>query len=300
MAAVMRARLEHMGYTVFHADNGQVAVDRFREIAPDLVLMDIEMPVMNGFEAVSRIRAYEASHQWAWTPVIFLTASDTVENLVQAIEAGGDDYLTKMAPEAVLKAKMKALSRIAALRQQLIAANRRLEDQAWRDGLTGLCNRRYMDLRCDEAWVQSCLSGASFGLMLLDVDLFKKYNDRYGHQAGDECLRVVAQVLGTLVASAADSLDGAFAARYGGEEFAVILPGAPEAAIYELAEALLAGIRARAIPHVDNIGVGCVTASLGGAWVSRAQGEIVTLFRQADANLYVAKAQGRNRAVIST
>lgn len=299
MAAVMRARLEAMGYEVIHAEHGQAAVERFPEVAPDLVLMDIEMPVMNGFEAVSRIRAYEAMRQWAWTPVIFLTASDTVENLVHAIEAGGDDYLTKTAPEAVLQAKMKALSRIAAMRRQLIAAHRKLEEQASRDGLTGICNRRAMDLRCDEAWARACMRGDSFGLILLDVDHFKKYNDRYGHLAGDDCLRAVARALEAAVRQAGPG-DAAFAARYGGEEFAVVLPDAGEATLTTVAEAILSGVRQLAIPHADNTPLGIVTASLGAAWTPRAQGRIAEMFRQADANLYAAKGQGRNRAVLGT
>ena len=117
--AVFGARLVALGYEVVAAENGQVAVERFQASAPDLVLMDIEMPVMGGFEAAQRIRAVEATQEWAWTPIIFLTASDTPENLVMAIEAGGDDFLAKSAPEAVLQAKMKAMTRIAALRAEL-------------------------------------------------------------------------------------------------------------------------------------------------------------------------------------
>ncbi len=297
IAAVMCARLKAMGHEVALAVNGREAVERFPDIAPDLVLMDIEMPEMNGFEAVKHIRAYEATHEWAWTPVIFLTASDSVENLVQAIEAGGDDYLTKMAPEAVLQAKMKALGRIVAMRRQLIAANHHLKVQAQRDGLTGLCNRRYMDQRCDEYWKQAISRGECFGLMLLDVDHFKRYNDRYGHQAGDDCLRAVAQAVDGAVAEA--SAGASFAARYGGEEFAVILPGVSAPSLHALADAILMRIRQLGIAHADNVAHGCVTASLGAAWVPRAEGGIVNLFRQADANLYQAKSQGRNRAVIS-
>ncbi len=116
---VMTSRLASYGHDVVHAANGQAAVEAFAVQAPDLVLMDIEMPVMNGFEATNRIRAFEATQQWAWTPIIFLTSSDTVENLVTAIEAGGDDFMSKFAPEPVLNAKMKAMSRIATLRCSL-------------------------------------------------------------------------------------------------------------------------------------------------------------------------------------
>ena len=133
VSAILAAQLASLGHEVIHAENGQVAYDKFRESQPELVLMDIEMPVMNGFDATNRIRAYETTQKWAWTPIIFLTASDTQENLITAIEAGGDDFLAKGLSEEVLRAKMKAMGRIAALRKMLAIANRQLEYQASRD-----------------------------------------------------------------------------------------------------------------------------------------------------------------------
>ncbi len=130
IAILLAARLEESGHSVVHAENGAKAVELFPNAEVDLVLMDIEMPVMNGFEAVSRIRAFETTQQWAWTPIIFLTASDTSESLVTAIEAGGDDFIVKSAPESVLQAKMKAMTRIAQLRQRLTEALRTLDKQA--------------------------------------------------------------------------------------------------------------------------------------------------------------------------
>jgi signal transduction histidine kinase len=127
-SAVFAMRLETMGHSVSVAENGLVAVERFRELAPDLVLMDIEMPVMDGFEATHRIREFEASGQWAWTPIIFLTAVGTPENFVTSVDAGGDDLIPKNVPEPVLRAKLKAMARVAALRHGLIDANRRMQD----------------------------------------------------------------------------------------------------------------------------------------------------------------------------
>lgn len=296
MAAIMAARLVSFGHEVVVAENGQVAVARFAEASPDLVLMDIEMPVMNGFDATHRIRALEATQQWAWTPIIFLTASDTPENLVTAIEAGGDDFMAKTVPEPVLHAKMKALARIATLRERLSVANRKLEEQASRDGLTGLCNRRYMDLRFDEAWAEALRAGQAFGLLMIDVDNFKKYNDHYGHQTGDDCLRAVAQAISTAVEASSDEAGGSFAARYGGEEFAVVLPAASEQGFRALAAAVLDAVRACAVAHEKNAAWGIATVSIGGAWLAAAGGGIVELFRSADARLYQAKAGGRNRA----
>lgn len=294
MAAIMAARLASFGHQVVVADNGAVAVERFVELTPDLVLMDIEMPVMNGFEAANRIRALEATQKWAWTPIIFLTASDTAENLVTAIEAGGDDFIAKTVPEAVLQAKMKALGRIAALRERLSVANRKLEEQASLDGLTGLCNRRYMDLRFDLAWSEAIRTRQPFGLLMIDVDNFKKYNDHYGHLAGDDCLRSVAQAIAVAVEEGG-AQDG-FAARYGGEEFAVVLPGVTAMDFRAQADAILQTIRDRGLPHAMNAEWGIATVSMGGVRLEVAGGEIPALFREADSRLYQAKAGGRNRA----
>lgn len=297
VAAVLSAQLSSFGHEVSHAENGQVAFDKFRKSAPDLVLMDIDMPVMNGFEATNRIRAFEATQQWAWTPIIFLTASDTQENLVTAIEAGGDDFLAKGLSEAVLRAKMKAMGRIATMRQMLSVANRQLEHQASRDGLTGLFNRRWMDLNVDLAWSEATQQCAPFALLMLDVDNFKKYNDSYGHQAGDDCLRAIAKAVEAAVAesNASGLTKDAFAARYGGEEFAVVIPNASITAYEETATRIVSFVSKLGIEHKLNADWGIVTASIGGSRCEVTSGSAATLFRNADAALYRAKSNGRNR-----
>src|ERR1035437_1497991 len=126
-SSVFLMRLSSFGHDVFLAENGAVAVEKFRELAPDLVLMDIEMPVMNGFEATNRIRQVETSERWAWTPVIFLTSVDTPENFVTSIEAGGDDLIPKNIPDPVLRSKLKAVARVAGLRHELLEANGKME-----------------------------------------------------------------------------------------------------------------------------------------------------------------------------
>lgn len=300
VAAVMAARLRILGYEVAQAENGAIGVESFCRCPPDLVLMDVEMPVMNGFVAAERIRAFEAKQDWAWTPIIFLTASDTPENLITAIEAGGDDFIAKAVPEAVLQAKMKAMARIAGLRKQLFEANHKLEALAHQDGLTGIYNRRYMDLRLDHQWGEALRSGEPFGLLLVDVDNFKRYNDHYGHQAGDDCLKMIAGAL----AGVAERANGdglardAFAARYGGEEFAVLLPRCAEADYLKVAEETVEAVRRLQIPHAFNADWGIVTLSVGGAYTERAEDRLALLFRSADANLYQAKREGRNRAEV--
>jgi diguanylate cyclase (GGDEF)-like protein len=291
IATVMAARLGSFGHEVKVAENGKRAVAMFPEMAPDLVLMDIEMPEMNGFEAATHIRAIEAAQQWAWTPIMFLTASDTPENLVTAIEAGGDDFLAKAVPENVLHAKMKAMGRIAALRQRLAFANDRLHEQASRDGLTGLYNRRHMDLLVDAAWDEAARLKQPFAILMIDVDNFKKYNDRYGHQAGDEVLKRVARVLAQ---SARRPLD--LVARYGGEEFVIVLYDTTRAHAAALAERIVDSVQGLGIA---NAGSGCapvVTVSVGVAFVQPAPGRSPDGFVQlADAALYAAKDAGRNR-----
>ena len=301
VAAVMAARLSSLGHEVDVAENGAIGVDKFETGQPDLVFMDIEMPVMNGFEATNRIRAHEAKQPWAWTPIIFLTASDTAENLITAIEAGGDDFMSKSVPELVLEAKMKAMARIAALRQRLSFANRKLEEQASRDGLTGLANRRHMDLRTDLAWDEALRTQGSFALFMIDVDHFKKYNDHYGHQAGDDCLRAVAGALAGVIdhTEASGLTRDAFVARYGGEEFAVIVPEASAAAFSHLTATLIDAVRQLDLPRKKNDAGGRVTISAGGMRMAPAEGELVALFRQADSRLYRAKHGGRNQAVVT-
>ncbi len=288
IAIVTTARLESFGHQVLHAINGDF----------DLILMDIEMPGMNGFETTTRLRALEGNEPWAWTPIIFVTATDTASNLVTAIEAGGDDFISKTVPEAVLQAKMKAMSRIAALRKRLSIANGKLQDQANRDGLTGLLNRRAMDLQVDRLWEQALSLARPFSLLMIDVDNFKKYNDHYGHLAGDECLRSVAACLGQVVQQANDqqTAPGAFVARYGGEEFAVIIPDAAPGVHAGLAASLVEAVAALGMAHEKSGDYGVVTISVGASCIDSATGEIKQIFRQADQLLYKAKANGRNRA----
>lgn len=296
-AAVMTARLTSFGHEVSLAENGQVAFNMFRVSPPDLILMDIEMPLMNGFEATNRIRAFEATQKWAWTPIIFLTASDSPENLVMAIEAGADDYLVKGVSEEVLHAKMKAMARIASMRQLLSIANLKLEQQASRDGLTGLFNRRWMDLNVDMAWAESVRKSAPFALLMLDVDNFKLYNDRYGHQSGDDCLRAIAHAIeAEIIGTNAEGLTkDAFAARYGGEEFAVVMPEASAIAYESCANRILEAVRKLNIQHEQNGDWGIVTVSIGGYRREQSSGDLFRMFRDADTALFRAKKDGRNR-----
>lgn len=291
MAMVTTARLESFGHEVVHAIDGPAAIAHFQQTPFDLILMDIEMPGMNGFEATTRIRALEGNELWAWTPIIFVTATDTPTNLVTAIEAGGDDFISKMAPETVLQAKMKAMSRIAAMRARLAQANSRLQSQANRDGLTGLLNRRAMDMQVDQLWEAAVSGGKAFSLLMIDVDHFKKYNDTYGHLAGDACLQRIAQVLRKHLHRGAD-----LAARYGGEEFAGILPDTDLAGAILLAEQIRSEVENLDIEHGASSCASRVTVSIGLVSLpGRKLGSPGELIEFADQALYRAKQTGRNR-----
>jgi diguanylate cyclase (GGDEF)-like protein len=216
---------------------------------------------------------------------------------VTAIEAGGDDFISKMAPESVLQAKMKAMSRIAAMRARLAQANTKLQDQANRDGLTGLLNRRALDMQIDRLWDDAVRAEKAFSILMIDVDNFKKYNDHYGHLDGDDCLRAIAKSLGGTVREASDDkvAPGALVARYGGEEFCVVIPEASPGVHFGLASSLVENIAALQLPHEKNADWGVVTISVGAVCADPACGQVGSLFRQADTLLYRAKEAGRNR-----
>lgn len=296
IAALLCDQLETLGHQVHTAINGALGVERFRSVNPDLVLMDLEMPVMDGLEATRQIRATEAQQRWAWTPVVFLTASSSETNLLKAIEAGADDFLPKSASLPVLIAKMHAMQRIAGLRLALKDANQQLEYMANCDGLTGLANRRALDRRIDQTWASAIAGALPYGLLLADLDHFKRYNDRYGHLAGDECLRAIAKLFQSACtrANEAGIACGAFAARYGGEEFCLAFPSISYLDLERVAEHVLQETRRHAIEHLDNPLTGIVTVSLGLGHADPAEGRVVQLFRQTDQRLYRAKSDGRN------
>ena len=176
-------------------------------------------------------------------------------------------------------------------RERAEAENRMLQALSFRDALTGLWNRRRFDEQIRHEWARAARDGRPLALMIIDVDEFKLFNDAYGHQAGDACLRRVAQAMRKRLGRASD-----FVARYGGEEFVVILPGAPRATALLVAEALRAAVSALRIPHARASAAPHVTISLGIAVADPAlDGDPALTIKAADAALYAAKAAGRNR-----
>jgi len=293
--AYLAAYVERQGSLVLTADCGHQAVEIFQRERPDLVLLDVMLPDIDGYDVARRIR--QAENPGDWTPIIFLSAMTDDQDLVRGIAAGGDDYLYKPISEVVLNAKLRAMQRIIQMRTSLVVLTRKLDNTnqelkrlSSSDGLTGIPNRRFFDETLAREWRRARRTGSEIAVVLGDVDLFKAYNDAYGHLAGDDCLR---QVAGTMAAS----LDrgGDMVARYGGEEFVIVLPDTSQGGALFVAERVRQSIRDLALPHTASP-FGYVTLSLGVACVHPdATGSEQTLIQAADLALYQAKKKGRDQ-----
>lgn len=287
--------VQTMGNIAVSASSGSEAIDAFLVERPDIVLLDMLLPDLGGPEVARQIRSLEAPSEW--TPIIFLSARDSDEDLEQGIIAGGDDYLHKPASEVVLRAKIRAMQRIVQMRYSLVAmtrqldsANRELKRLSTADGLTGLANRRHFDTTLNREWRRSIRQASPIALVLCDVDYFKAYNDTYGHQAGDDCLRLLAEVMSSALVRGGDLV-----ARYGGEEFAVILPDTDLEGAQIIAERIRLAMFSVAQPHAaSNHGVVTVSAGVA-AEIAMLGHHPEQLIAAADRALYAAKAAGRNR-----
>ena len=294
---VMSERLQSLGHEVVCGGNGKEALELYGVHAPDLLLMDVVMPAMDGYQAATMLRQ---QHPEDWVPIIFLSANAGAEDIASGISAGGDDYLTKPIHERILEAKLSAMQRIAEMRQKLIATTRELADAnaqlqllAERDGLTGLANRRELDRRLECENARCARRNGPISIIMTDLDEFKAYNDHYGHLAGDSCLKKIAKLLQREVKRPGDLVG-----RYGGEEFCILLPDTEQRGALRIAEKLRQTVASAAIPHVASDS-GHVTISLGVASQQRALADSVhQLLYNADKALYRAKQLGRNRTVL--
>jgi diguanylate cyclase (GGDEF)-like protein len=300
MRYAMLRILKRLGLDAVEAEDGLQALELFESERPDLVLIDVQMPGMDGLEVVRRIRALSGEH---WVPVIFLTSMEEEADFTRGIEAGGDDYLTKPVSPVILEAKIRALRRLDDMRRELLAVtmelretNERLARLSHQDGLTGLANRRRFDLDLMRELGRARRERRALSVVLADVDHFKAFNDLYGHPAGDECLRKIAGALQTACRRPLDT-----AARYGGEEFALILPDTTEDAARDRAVEAMRAVAALEIPHRGPGSFGIVTISLGvSGCVPEADIVVDTLVERADRALYAAKHAGRNTVVTFT
>jgi diguanylate cyclase (GGDEF)-like protein len=279
------------------AEDGEKALTLFLAERPSVVLLDVNMPGIDGYETARRIRAASPED---WIPILFLSASVGDQDLERAIECGGDDYLVKPVSAVVLSAKIRAMQRLDKMRGRLVevsrelaSANQRLETLVHQDGLTGIANRRAFDYLLERQFAHAVRSHEPLSIALCDVDQFKAYNDRYGHPAGDECLRKIGAAIGRSCRRATD-----FAARYGGEEFALLLPDTPSSGALQVVEAARSEVAALAIAHDASSVAKVVTLSAGVASFQTGRDKVAAeLISRADEALYRAKHLGRNRCV---
>lgn len=289
---LFKTYIENEGHEVVSAFDGAEAVRLFKQEIPDLVLLDVVMPVMDGYDAATRIKKL-CEKRNLWIPIIFLSAMISDEDVVKGIEAGGDDYLTKPVSETVLNAKLKAMQRIAQMREELERANQKLKDLAELDGLTGISNRRHFDYILSKECRLARRSKEPISLIMADIDFFKPFNDNYGHQAGDDCLKLVAKALMPLVSRAGDLI-----ARYGGEEFVVVLANTDRDGALAVAEKIRQAVEALEIEHEFSGVSRFVTMSMGVAVETATENiQPAELIEMADKKLYQAKKAGRNKVI---
>ncbi len=291
---VLRARLESRGYDVEGAMSGQEALDTVSRWVPDLVLLDVMMPDMDGLEVVRRLKADPGL---PFIPVIMQTALDSTERMVAGLEAGADDYVTKPINFAELEARVRSLLRIKKLQQQLADREKELSDMndklleiSLTDGLTGVDNRRSLEMRLHEMFEHSLRLHEPVSVVMCDIDHFKKVNDTYGHAVGDAVLKQFADIL----KQEAREIDRV--GRYGGEEFLLLLPGTVLDAAVTFSERL----RQRVDAHTFSYEGGTLkkTVSFGVAsWPHPKINGREAMLKAADDALYVAKETGRNRVV---
>ena len=291
---VLKVRLESWGYRTASAYNGVDALKYVEASPPDLILLDVMMPEMDGNEVARRIKG---NKDLPFIPIIMQTALDSTESKVEGLEAGADDYITKPIDFAELKARLRSMLRIKRLQEdleerekQLLEVNQRLTYMSQTDALTGLDNRRHLNERIDEMFSLAKRLNEPFSLVMCDLDKFKSVNDTYGHQVGDEVLKQLAAVLRE------EARDIDRVGRYGGEEFMLLLPGTVLDAAVTFAER----VRKRIEGHTFTFPGGTLTrtSSFGVAgWPHPKIEQCDDLVRTADDALYVAKETGRNKVV---
>ncbi len=287
--------LERMSIVPLTADSGALAIDVYHREKPDVILLDAQLPDIDGFDVALKIRALEKVKDW--TAIIFLTSMTKDEDLERGIEVGGDDYLLKPISEVVLKAKLKAMLRLVEMQRELVRvteqlneANAKLQRLSATDGLTGIANRRMYDELAIREWRRCERMKKPLALVMIDVDHFKLFNDKYGHQVGDECLKAVASQVGKAAPRATD-----LAARYGGEEFVLVLGETDTDGAKWIANRLRQQVSDLKIPHYAtasrHVTISCGVAAI----IPEANYSLDVLLKSADHALYQAKETGRDR-----
>jgi two-component system, chemotaxis family, response regulator WspR len=303
--AVRRALHKEPNVEFHYCANPVTALGAAKEIKPTVILQDLVMPNVNGLQLVCQYRADPAT---SGVPIIVLSSKEEPTVKSEAFKVGANDYLVKLPDQIELIARiryhsmayMNQLQRDDAYRalresqQQLIETNLELQRLTNIDGLTGLSNRRYFNEYMEAEWKRAMRSQNPLSILMIDVDHFKQYNDTYGHIAGDDVLRKVAQCIMQGCGRPTD-----LAARYGGEEFVVILPETPFAGTLRLAESYCHAVEALKLVHSASTAGSYVTISVGGSTtLPQRAGSFFALVDAADKCLYASKKGGRNRATV--
>jgi two-component system, cell cycle response regulator len=279
--ALVAARLKPEGLILHHAERPDEGIRMARDLRPDLILLDVDMPEASGFEVCRRLKA---DPRTSMLPVIFLTGVSQVYSKVEGFELGAVDYVTKPFEPAELRARVRAALRTKRY-QDLLGARAEI------DALTGLFNRAHFDRRLAEGIAEHETNSVHVALVLLDLDHFKNLNDTYGHPFGDRVLQTIGEAL------ASTARDGDAACRYGGEEFGIILQSATFEGARSAAERFQTRLARVVLEHGGKAVV--VTASIGVASseLFPMPGSLTgaKLIAAADAALYEAKHTGRNR-----
>jgi diguanylate cyclase (GGDEF)-like protein len=280
---IMNALLED-DYEVCFATSGEQALETARISQPDLVLLDVLMPDLDGFQVCQRMKS---DAMLADIPVIFTTGLGDTEDEMRGLALGAIDYVTKPIQPAILRARVGNHVELKRLRDQLAAL-------AVTDALTGLSNRRHLERSLETETARLSRSGEWLSVAMLDIDFFKQFNDTYGHPAGDRCITMVAAALTRAVKRAGD-----LPARYGGEEFACVLPGTDPHSAELVAQEILLQVQSLNIPHELSQISPFITVSIGVASARCTPGMGVERWiAEADQQLYSAKREGRNRIAL--
>ena len=274
--------LKDNNFKVFTATNGKEAIEKAENELPDVILLDVQMPVMDGYEACDYLKKNEKTKD---IPIIFLTASTGEENVVKGLTLGADDYITKPFNEKELLARVGVMLRIR-------EAEKKIETMALTDTLTGLYNRRFFYQRFEEEISRAKRKSLALSCIMLDIDFFKKINDTYGHNFGDFVLKEVANILRA-------NLRGYDAiVRFGGEEFVVILAGtAPENA-HVVAKKLRKKVEEYSFIKGDIALTLTVSIGVFGCPSNHVLEDVEKFIKFVDEAMYTAKKTGRNRVVM--
>ncbi|MEH1809630.1 PleD family two-component system response regulator [Nostoc sp.] len=287
---ILRHFLEREGYQIAEAQNGIEAINVFKQLHPDIVLLDAIMPDMDGFECCTQLELLDCNKH---TPILMITGLDDQESVDRAFTVGAIDFVTKPIHWAVLRQRVKRLIQQSQLQQKLEAVNQELQRLVTIDGLTQIANRRRFEEYFSQEWQLLKREQRPLSLILCDVDFFKLYNDTYGHRVGDRCLQKIAQAIKDMIKRPGDLV-----ARYGGEEFAVILPNTDTKGATHVADEICHAIRGLAIPHQNSQVSPYVTISVGFTTeIPQPDSDLEEMIATADRALYKAKAAGRDRFV---